>query len=229
MDCIVHGVAKSWTQLSDFHFHFRMVKKRAMSICFMCAFNESPLEGMLLCLCELNWLENIFCRENYLLPNWSWFEFWFCLLLLLNIGKLFSLFLGSSRNLMSPFNVYNSFFTEMLHRFCTVPQKYWQEKVDNPIISSICLRHKNHLINTQPLGWKYSFTFEIYELLSLMGLSSTWTCKIYLPYSEVKTTLQFPSFSPCCHISFQNGLQLMKYLSWSSTVFQQGQKEQHSR
>jgi len=22
MDCIVHGVAKSWTQLKDFHFHF---------------------------------------------------------------------------------------------------------------------------------------------------------------------------------------------------------------
>ena len=22
MDCIVHGVAKSWTQLSNFHFHF---------------------------------------------------------------------------------------------------------------------------------------------------------------------------------------------------------------
>ena len=22
MDCIVHGIAKSWTQLSDFHFHF---------------------------------------------------------------------------------------------------------------------------------------------------------------------------------------------------------------
>ena len=22
MDCIVHGVTKSWTQLSDFHFHF---------------------------------------------------------------------------------------------------------------------------------------------------------------------------------------------------------------
>ena len=22
MDCRVHGVAKSWTQLSDFHFHF---------------------------------------------------------------------------------------------------------------------------------------------------------------------------------------------------------------
>ena len=24
MDCIVHGVAKSWTPLSDFHFHFPM-------------------------------------------------------------------------------------------------------------------------------------------------------------------------------------------------------------
>ena len=23
MDCIVHGVTKSWTQLSDFHFHFK--------------------------------------------------------------------------------------------------------------------------------------------------------------------------------------------------------------
>jgi len=22
MDCIVHGVTKSWTRLSDFHFHF---------------------------------------------------------------------------------------------------------------------------------------------------------------------------------------------------------------
>ena len=22
MDCLVHGVASSWTQLSDFHFHF---------------------------------------------------------------------------------------------------------------------------------------------------------------------------------------------------------------
>ena len=24
MDCIVHGVAKSWTRLNDFHFHFPM-------------------------------------------------------------------------------------------------------------------------------------------------------------------------------------------------------------
>ena len=27
MDCIVHGVAKSWTRLSDFHFHFIRLKK----------------------------------------------------------------------------------------------------------------------------------------------------------------------------------------------------------
>ena len=27
MDCIVHGVAKSQTQLSDFHFHFHLPKK----------------------------------------------------------------------------------------------------------------------------------------------------------------------------------------------------------
>ena len=25
MDCIVHGVAKSWTQLSDFHFHSKSI------------------------------------------------------------------------------------------------------------------------------------------------------------------------------------------------------------
>ena len=24
MDCIVHGIAKSWTRLSDFHFHFQI-------------------------------------------------------------------------------------------------------------------------------------------------------------------------------------------------------------
>ena len=27
MDCIVHGVTKSQTQLSDFHFHFQIVRK----------------------------------------------------------------------------------------------------------------------------------------------------------------------------------------------------------
>ena len=26
MDCIVHGVAKSWTQLSNFHFLFQLLK-----------------------------------------------------------------------------------------------------------------------------------------------------------------------------------------------------------
>ena len=28
MDCIVHGVAKSWTWLSDFHFHYYPLKQR---------------------------------------------------------------------------------------------------------------------------------------------------------------------------------------------------------
>ena len=27
MDCIVHGVAKSWTQLSDCHFHFTVTSR----------------------------------------------------------------------------------------------------------------------------------------------------------------------------------------------------------
>ena len=27
MDCIVHGIAKSWTQLSNFHFHFHSAYK----------------------------------------------------------------------------------------------------------------------------------------------------------------------------------------------------------
>ena len=26
MDCVIHGVAKSWAQLSDFHFHFHELK-----------------------------------------------------------------------------------------------------------------------------------------------------------------------------------------------------------
>ena len=31
MDCIVHGVAKSQTQLSDFHFHFKYTKEIGLS------------------------------------------------------------------------------------------------------------------------------------------------------------------------------------------------------
>ena len=29
MDCIVRGVTKSWTQLSDFHFHWKLTSPRA--------------------------------------------------------------------------------------------------------------------------------------------------------------------------------------------------------
>ena len=35
MDCIVHGVKKSWTQLTDFHFHFAMVIVRGHIIFFI--------------------------------------------------------------------------------------------------------------------------------------------------------------------------------------------------
>ena len=28
MDCIVHGAAKSWTQLSNFHFHIENIMKK---------------------------------------------------------------------------------------------------------------------------------------------------------------------------------------------------------
>lgn len=69
---------------------------------------------------------------------------------------------------MFPLSVYNAFFTEVLleltERFCAAPQKFWQEMVDIPIIGSICLHHKNHFINIHSLGWKYNFTFELYEL-----------------------------------------------------------------
>ena len=28
MDCIVHGIAKSWVQLSDFHYHFKGMRAK---------------------------------------------------------------------------------------------------------------------------------------------------------------------------------------------------------
>ena len=31
--CIVHGVTKSWTQLSDFHFHFQNANRQFMYFC----------------------------------------------------------------------------------------------------------------------------------------------------------------------------------------------------
>ena len=33
MDCTVHGVTKSWTQLSDFHFHFQFVSYDLITLC----------------------------------------------------------------------------------------------------------------------------------------------------------------------------------------------------
>ena len=34
MDCMVRGVTKSWTQLSDCHFHYRILKSLCLNICF---------------------------------------------------------------------------------------------------------------------------------------------------------------------------------------------------
>ena len=35
MDCTVHGVTKSWTQLSNFHFHFLFTKSTQISVFFL--------------------------------------------------------------------------------------------------------------------------------------------------------------------------------------------------
>ena len=46
MDCIVHGVSKSWTQLRDFHFHFTVVPLHDVSFSsycfqdFLCLFQQ---------------------------------------------------------------------------------------------------------------------------------------------------------------------------------------------
>ena len=36
MDCVIHGVAKSWTRLSDFHFHFSLVEDVAHGCFTLC-------------------------------------------------------------------------------------------------------------------------------------------------------------------------------------------------
>ena len=54
MDCIVHGVPKSWTQLSDLHFHFNFIPSStvAVSICIptkckSIPFSPHPLQHLL--------------------------------------------------------------------------------------------------------------------------------------------------------------------------------------
>ena len=39
MDCIVHEVAKSWTRLSDFHFHFLYHKINPINTCSSVTFS----------------------------------------------------------------------------------------------------------------------------------------------------------------------------------------------
>ena len=64
MDCIVHGVTKSWTQLGDFHFHFKWVIYP--HFLFDCFFWKSQLpccKAVLWCgLCEWAWRKSNLLR-----------------------------------------------------------------------------------------------------------------------------------------------------------------------
>ena len=51
MDCIVHGVAKSWTRLNSFHFHWLMMSLHIREICkFGNAFLQQKSPRPVLCL-----------------------------------------------------------------------------------------------------------------------------------------------------------------------------------
>ena len=53
MDCIVHGVTKSWTRLSDFHFH-KLSAGLASKICYFFTFSNHHADFSLLpSLCSL--------------------------------------------------------------------------------------------------------------------------------------------------------------------------------
>ena len=52
MDCTVHGVAKSWTRLSDFHFTFplgqhRLPRARSPGVTMAGSGNRAAVEGVL--------------------------------------------------------------------------------------------------------------------------------------------------------------------------------------
>ena len=52
MDCTVHGVAKSWTRLSDFHFSFplgqhRLPRARSLGVTAAGSGNRAAVEGVL--------------------------------------------------------------------------------------------------------------------------------------------------------------------------------------
>ena len=51
LDCIVHGVAKSWTQLSDFRFHFTSLRlPRSIGSCLLYSLAVKPRSNSLIFL-----------------------------------------------------------------------------------------------------------------------------------------------------------------------------------
>ena len=44
MDCTVHGVTKSWTRLSDFHFHFSLCSTEFVLMSVLCYFDHCSFE-----------------------------------------------------------------------------------------------------------------------------------------------------------------------------------------
>ena len=59
MDCVVHGVTKSWIRLSDFHFHWELrYQHAAKKMCFAECGTCVPL--LLKKINPMNWLTLIF-------------------------------------------------------------------------------------------------------------------------------------------------------------------------
>ena len=83
MDCRVHGVTKSWTQLSDFHFHFlkhwperktitchcwKSHDSFAMSVCS--GTKEKPNQRPQFDACSEG-LQNFFYKKCFIVQNWT--------------------------------------------------------------------------------------------------------------------------------------------------------------
>ena len=63
MDCIVHWVAKSWTRLSDFHFHFLTLR----ALCLWALFSSSLVADLHLAI----WAEGLGSGWSGHKPSWS--------------------------------------------------------------------------------------------------------------------------------------------------------------
>ena len=68
MDCIVHGVTKSWTRLSDFHFHSHPYMTTAKTIALTIWTSVSKVMSLLLNM--LSRLVSLSPRSKRLLISW---------------------------------------------------------------------------------------------------------------------------------------------------------------